>query len=347
MYNLADMKGLPQQVTGKAVEEMMAKFPSLPSMTIAKKLLAEFPELFTTLDNARSSVRYYRGTIGNAARGRRGIAERPEPAQHANAMGIPNPFHLPDSDEPEWEPYVIPPSVTRLLVLSDVHIPYHNIEAVTLALQYGKDKGVNGIMLNGDILDFYGLSSFEKDPRKRRFSEELEMGRQFLRVLRKEFDGVPIYYKLGNHCERYERYLRIKAPELLDVSEFRLDVLLKFGELGIELIDDMRIVHFGRLNIMHGHEFGRSVFSPVNPARGAYMRAKENCIIGHHHQTSSHAEPTMNGKVINTWSTGCLCELHPTYMPINKWNRGFAYVEREPDGDFTVHNHTIINGKVR
>jgi predicted phosphodiesterase len=234
-----------------------------------------------------------------------------------------------------------------LLILSDIHIPYHNVNALTLAIQYGKDKNANGIMLNGDILDFYGLSTFEKDPRKRRFSEELEMGRQFLSVIRKEFDGVPIYYKLGNHEERYERYLRIKAPELLDVSEFRMDVLLKFGELGIELIDDKRITKFGNLNIMHGHEFGKSVFSPVNPARGLYMRGKENCIAGHNHQTSSHVEPSMNGHVVNTWSTGCLCELHPSYMPINKWNLGFAYAEREADNGFTVHNHTIIKGKIR
>jgi len=341
------MAGAKQQIGGKLVEETMAQFPNLPTLTLARKLFNNYPEVYTTMDAARSSVRYYRGTMGNDNRLKKGIRERPEPASFANAMGIPNPFHLPDSDELEWEPYVIPPSVTRLLVLSDIHIPYHNIEAVTLAMQYGKEQDVNGIMLNGDILDFYGLSSFEKDPRKRRFSDELEMGRQFLRVLRKEFNGLPIYYKLGNHEERFERYLRIKAPELLDVAEFRMDVLLRFGELGVELIDDMRIVHFGRLNIMHGHEFGRSVFSPVNPARGAYMRAKESCIIGHHHQTSSHAEPTMNGKVVNTWSIGCLCELHPTYMPINKWNRGFAYVEREADGDFTVHNHTIINGKIR
>ena len=336
-----------RNLQGQVVQEAIAEFPKSPTLTLARKIYSENPELFNTLETARSCVRYYRGTKGSKSRKDRGITERPEPAQHANAMGIPNPFHLPETDETEWEPYVIPKAVTRLLVLSDVHIPYHNIEAVTLAIEYGKRKNVNGIMLNGDILDFYGLSTFEKDPRKRRFSEELEMGRAFLKVLRKEFEGVPIYYKLGNHEDRYERYLRIKAPELLDVQEFRMDVLLKFGELGVELIDDMRIVHFGRLNIMHGHEFGRSVFSPVNPARGAYMRAKENCIIGHHHQTSSHAEPTMNGKVVNMWSQGCLCELHPAYMPINKWNRGFAYVEREYDGDFTVHNHTIINGKVR
>jgi len=334
-------------ITGTVTLEMIERFPDLPTNTIARKLFIEYPEVFVTIESARSRVNYYRGTAGTKDRKKIKMDEPPEPGKFANSMGIPNPFFLPETDETEWLPYDIPKAVTRLLILSDVHIPYHNIEAVTLALQYGKEKKVNGIMLNGDILDFYGLSSFEKDPRKRRFSEELEMGRQFLRILRKEFDGVPIYFKLGNHCERYERYLRVKAPELLDVSEFRLDVLLKFGEIGVELIDSMRIVHFGKLNIMHGHEFGRSVFSPVNPARGLFTRTKENCIIGHHHQTSSHAETSLNGDVINTWSTGCLSELHPSYMPINKWNLGFAYVEREPDGQFTVHNHTIIKGKVR
>jgi hypothetical protein len=34
-------------------------------------------------------------------------------------------------------------------------------------------------------------------------------------------------------------------------------------------------------------------------------------------------------------------------MPINKWNLGFAYAEREQDNGFTVHNHTIIKGKIR
>jgi predicted phosphodiesterase len=334
-------------IIGTVTLEMLEKYPNLPSQTLARKLIADYPEIYNTINSARGAVRYYRGQIGKNNRKKIQMTEKPQSGSFANAMGIPNPFFLPETDETEWLPYDIPASVTRLLILSDVHIPYHNIEAVTLALQYGKERNINGIMLNGDILDFYGLSSFEKDPRKRRFSEELEMGRQFLKILRKEFDGVPIYFKLGNHCERYERYLRIKAPELLDISEFRLDVLLKFGEIGVELIDDKRIVKFGKLNIMHGHEFGKSVFSPVNPARGLYMRGKENCIAGHNHQTSSHVEPTMNGHVINTWSTGCLCELHPSYMPINKWNLGFAYVERELNDEFTVHNHTIVKGKVR
>ena len=130
---------------------------------------------------------------------------------------------------------------------------------------------------------------------------------------------------LGNHEERYEAYLRTKAPELIGTADFTMDQLLRFGELGCELIQDKRVIKAGKLSIMHGHEFGRSVFSPVNPARGYYMRAKG---ISHlwpqPSDKSEHSESNLDGKVVTTWSTGCLCELHPGYMPVNKWNHGFA-----------------------
>jgi len=41
-----------------------------------------------------------------------------------------------------------------------------------------------------------------------------------------------------------------------------------------------------------------------------------------------------------------LCELHPLYMPINKWSHGFAIQTTMPDGDFEVDNKKIIDGRV-
>ena len=128
----------PKNLIGVTVNEALTRFPDLPSATLAKKLFSDFPELFNSIDSARSCVRYYRGQIGKNNRKKTHMGEKPQAASFANAMGIPNPFYLPETDEVEWEPYIIPPSVTRLLILSDVHIPYHNVEAVTLALQYGK-----------------------------------------------------------------------------------------------------------------------------------------------------------------------------------------------------------------
>ena len=87
--------------------------------------------------------------------------------------------------------------------------------------------------------------------------------------------------------------------------------------------------------------------SPVNIARGLYLRAKANTICGHHHRTSEHTEMNINGKITTTWSVGCLSELHPAYMPINSWNWGFAMVTLSDDKkSFEVENKRIFNGKV-
>lgn len=334
-------------IKGEIVQEYLnhKDWGKLPTLTLSRLIYKDNKEAFKDVETLRRLIRHYRGQAGDERR--ETATHKTEPAQHAKALGIANPFGLPDSDEDDWEPFVLPKACTRILLLSDIHVPYHNIAAITKAIEYGKEKKVNAIVFNGDTIDFYALSRYEKDPRKRRFSEEMELSRQLLNVFRKEFDGVPFYFKLGNHEERYEAYLRTKAPELLGTAEFTLDTLLKFGELGCTLIQDKRIIKAGKLNILHGHEFGNSTFSPVNPARGFYMRAKASVICGHNHQSSEHSENNLEGKVVTTWSTGCLCEMHPQYMPINKWNHGFAYVEVSEDGGFEVENLKIIKGKIR
>jgi hypothetical protein len=40
-----------------------------------------------------------------------------------------------------------------------------------------------------------------------------------------------------------------------------------------------------------------------------------------------------------------LCQIHCDYMPLNRWNHGFADIFI--DGDiFTVHNYRILNGRI-
>jgi len=228
-----------------------------------------------------------------------------------------------------------------------LHIPYHNIPALTLALKYGLENEVNTILLNGDVIDFYAISRFEKDPRKRNFGHEVLMTRQFLGTLRKLFPNAAIYYKCGNHDVRYDHYIMRNAPDLLGMNEFSFESLMKLDELNITFIPDKQIIRAGNLTILHGHELGTSVFSPVNIARGLFLRAKDNALCGHHHQASEHSEPNINGKLTTCWSVACLCELHPDYMPINKHHHGFAHVKIMDTGEFDVSNYRIVNGKIR
>ena len=256
-----------------------------------------------------------------------------------------NPLALPESDSNDYDRFELPEECKRILFLYDVHVPFHDVNALTVALNYGMQKEVDTIFLGGDFMDFFGCSRYQKDYRKVNVSWEFDTGRAMLQRIRDLFPKARIYYLLGNHEERWENYLQLKAPELLDMQEFRMDVILRFAEMGIERIGDKRVVQKAGLSIIHGHEFGGGVYSPVNPARGLYTKAKASSICGHHHRTSEHSEKDIDGKVTTTWSVGTLGELNPAYMPLNKWNQGFAYGNFE-GSDYKIANLRIINGKL-
>jgi predicted phosphodiesterase len=61
--------------------------------------------------------------------------------------------------------------------MSDIHLPYHSVEALTTAIQFLKDEKIDALILNGDTRDFYQASRFQKDPRKRSLAHELEANR--------------------------------------------------------------------------------------------------------------------------------------------------------------------------
>jgi predicted phosphodiesterase len=234
----------------------------------------------------------------------------------------------------------------KALILSDLHIPHHDVKAIELALQYGIDNRADLILLNGDIIDCYSLSMYEKDPKLRDFPAEVRATKFFLAGLRKRFPNAQMVWRWGNHCERFEKYMRMKAPDLLGLPEFEWESIFGLKEYDISLIKDKRVVRLGKLNTLHGHELPTGISSPVNPSRGLFLRTKCSAICGHWHQASSHSEKNLEQKVITTWSTGCLCNLHPQYRPLNLWAHGFAFVEIDKNGGFQVENKRIIDGRV-
>jgi predicted phosphodiesterase len=318
-------------------EELIRKFPDHPSLTLARRLFSDNPESFPTLGAARSSIRLVRGAVGKARRKSATI-----PREHQKPH---NPLGLPLSDETVWEPFIIQ-GEQKIGVFGDVHIPYHNLTGLTAYLQWLKKQNPDTILINGDLCDFHGLSRFVKNPKARNLAGERQATLQFFDVLRKMFPKARIILKLGNHDERLEIFLNLKAPELLDIAELGFHSLFKLENYGIELVGQKRIIRAGGLSILHGHEYPTPVIGPVNAARGLFLRAKDSALVNHHHQVSEHTESTIKGEMITCWSLGCLCELHPAYAPINKWSLGGALVELADDGDYEVTNKRILHGKV-
>jgi predicted phosphodiesterase len=294
----------------------------MPTKKLARIMYSENNILFKDEENARDVLRYIEGKHG--AKEKEKVMGSKYVISEARLY---NPYNLPTSDETEYNPFNIA-GHKRIVIFSDIHVPYHSMSAITAALDYCKKENPDALLINGDMLDCFQLSRFIKDPRKRHFAEELRIFKELIDIFKKVLN-CKIYFKYGNHEERYEHFLFTKAKELVGIDEFELENIIKARANGIEIIN----------------EFSTGFFSPVNVARGLFLRGKTSAIQGHSHQTSEHTESNMNGKITTTWSVGCMSELHPAYAPINKWNHGFAIVDL--DGEkFNVRNKRIYKGEV-
>jgi predicted phosphodiesterase len=312
---------------------------SLSKKKLGELLAQRYPGNFKNGESARTAIRQVTGATGDL--------QRKDVKTRIEWKGL----TLPEPEKNDYSKFVIRES--RIAILSDIHFPYYHKEALNSALRYFKKWKPDCILLNGDLIDCYHLSNWESDPRMRSFKYELDMVCNFLLQLHKMFPKANIIWKLGNHEDRYERKILGRVPELVDLGLFDFDRVIQHymkdvynEDCRVKIIKHKRIITAGKLNIIHGHELAKGMVDPVNPARGFYNKAKNNVIGGHHHRTSEHHESDINGNLIGCWSTGCLCDLHPHYMPVNKWNLGFASVEVESNGRFRVNSHKIINGEV-
>jgi len=314
----------------------------MPTLKLARIIYKENKLLFSDVEAVRTKLRYIEGKKG--ARDRKKVASTEFAVKEDRPK---NPYAIPESYKEDRKPLKLPLANNNILLISDLHIPYHDINAITTALDYGVQNKVNTIIINGDLLDFHGLSRFQHDPRKRSVKEEFEAAKSFLIVLRNTFPDALIWWIKGNHCIRYEQWLMTKVHEVFDDEYYHLENRLQLNEQKIRIIDDKVLVKAGKLSITHGHHIMKGFFSPVNSARGVYMKAKQSTIIGHVHKVSTHSGTNMDGKVITTWSTGSLCELKPDYSPLlSNYQHGFAHVVVEKNEDYTVKNYQIINGKL-
>jgi len=185
----------------------------MPTLKLARIMYDENNLLFQNVENARTHLRALEGKAGPRFK----VGDK---SMFTDVSRPKNPYNLPETYQDTREPLILPLICNNILLISDLHIPYHDINAITIALDYGVANNVNTIFINGDLLDFHGLSRFEHDPRKRRVKDEFDAAKSFLVTLRKTFPNALIYWLKGNHCTRYEKWLMSKVHEVFDDEYF-------------------------------------------------------------------------------------------------------------------------------
>jgi hypothetical protein len=339
----------PESPRRTLIQDLLSEFPDEPKNTLAKLLHERYPHEFPTIERARGAIRYYTGSAGGTSRtkGTRHLSVSPGEQADTKKLDI----KIRKGDRGANKPLILSER-GKWFMSSDWHVPYHDEHALEAALKHAVDTKCDHIYINGDGLDFYQSSNWEKDPRKRNLDEERKALWEILDQILPHFPGRKIY-KIGNHEHRFTRRMYQLQPELSVLSEFNVDRVMHLKERGFDvvkssqhsIIKPAKLRRINSLHVFHGHELSKGFIAPVNISRGLFLKTNTRSICGHYHRASSHVETAGVGEnVITTYSLGCLCNLTPDYAPVNKWNHGCATISVDT-GTYKVSNTLIDRGQ--
>ena len=177
------------------------------------------------------------------------------------------------------------------------------------------------VFINGDLIDFYAISRFVKDPKRAlELQEEIDEAISILKQIRKVNKKADIYYIKGNHENRCQKYLWSEAKELSGLRELTVPSLLKLGGMNIKYCETGRI-EYGGLIIKHGSVVRK--FSGYT-AKAEVEKNGKSGISGHTHRLSLYFQNNAGQEIV--WAEGgCMCKLDAEYLEgeVPNWQTGF------------------------
>jgi len=253
----------------------------------------------------------------------------------------------------------------RMVVMSDMHCPFQDDTAIWLVNQFCRWYKPHIVIIDGDLIDFYAISKFDKSPERatsQAIREEVEAARAVLEEIRKANQKATIILIVGNHEFRLRKHIyrkKIEDPQfatILDLAGVSTSTifakLLHLKELRIKLVDlnpDIakftdNYIKIGNLYIGH---WDRANKHAAYTAKNLLVDKGVNGLQAHTHRIGTHIKTTLSG-TLEFHEIGCLCSLEPHYTCRQDWAHGFAVVEGDRNFEhFTVHTIHIRDYEFR
>lgn len=225
----------------------------------------------------------------------------------------------------------------RYLILSDIHVPFHNQILVDKVIHLAKLEHFDGLILNGDFLDLYSIASFNDNSVKNlqgvTLGREYEQGRDVL----DKFDDLDIEEKVfmfGNHEERFDRFIAKGDNAKLIGALGRPEHELELEERGYKVITDYKdgVYTLGNnLEVIHG------IYTNQYPSKKHLTEFKTSIIFGHTHRMDCYFDGSFGA-----WNIGGLYDKHSEGFKYvsravrRKWVNGFAIVNIDELGHHYV-----------
>ena len=210
----------------------------------------------------------------------------------------------------------------KVICVGDFHVPFQDEKCLSSFLQFCQWWEPETIFINGDLVDFYAISRFSKDPeRELKLQEELDEAINVLEQIRKTSPTARMCLLRGNHERRLKMYLWNQAKPLSGLRDLTVESLLHLKNLGIEYEENGRLIHKGIL-IKHGSLVRK--FSCYS-AKAEQEKSGMSGVSGHTHRGGVYYVSNDGGDY--AWmESGCMCRSDQEYMEGEKpnWMKGWG-----------------------
>ena len=212
-----------------------------------------------------------------------------------------------------------------------MHVPYHDEEAFNLVLRYIKDKQPDVIIQQGDFYDCYGVSRFDKDPKRvDTLQEEIDIGKELWTKIERAAPKASLYMLGGNHEERIPKTILRHNPGMYSLKALQPDNLFELKDLGVKYIPPKKTFYLNEnLVVTHG-----AVDDGCKLSQNSGYSAKNtidkwgdtSVIMGHSHRIGTSYRTLSSGRQVVGHENGCLCQMKPEYVKNPNWQQGFSTV---------------------
>ena len=206
------------------------------------------------------------------------------------------------------------------IVFSDIHAPYHDRNAIALAAKVAAWWRPDVAIYNGDDVDFYQLSRFDKNPnRTARTQDEIDTWHVECVAPLNAALGKARKIKLpGNHEDRLRRKLWAN-PDLFGIAALELPELMQLRRYGIEYAE-LRVRFGNVLEVTHGTRVSKWAGYTARLEQ-EQRRYSISTITGHVHRAGRFQTRIGNGYSVGQ-EAACLCTTDPEYMTDPDWVQG-------------------------
>jgi hypothetical protein len=182
----------------------------------------------------------------------------------------------------------------RVVVLSDLQIPYHDPVALKKVLAFIKWYRPNELWCVGDELDAPEPSRWNKGMAGEYAPTLQDSIDQTYNIMADFRDALgrnkPFIIQRSNHTDRIQTYIRKYAPAFGSLESLKIEELLGYSSLGIQYLHRFKELLPGWV-MAHGDE-GRSVQVPGSTAMSLAKKLGKSVVCGHTHKLGLQHETT-------------------------------------------------------